>query len=293
MAKNRDDFTPATARKIERQARGHCSNPLCRRLTRAASSDGQSELNIGIAAHICAAASGGPRYDPSMTQEQRRSADNGIWLCDVHARAVDQKDSKFIVEELREWKKKTDQDSWRSVMHNIPYGPGMQQPTADELRDRLCAAAASDLEVFRRTNKWPSTKVALTLKVHHVDGALSTRALATAVTTLDDLVLVAPPGMGKTTTLLQVAEGVLEAGAGVPVVVPLGDWATEDETLLASILKRPAFREFSEANFRDAAAKPGVVLLLDGWNELDAPSRGRARVQVATLQAELPELGLV
>src|SRR5882672_11385649 len=49
MAKNRDEFTPATKRKIERQARGHCSNPTCRRLTHAASSDGQGELGIGEA----------------------------------------------------------------------------------------------------------------------------------------------------------------------------------------------------------------------------------------------------
>ena len=35
------------------------------------------------------------------------------------------------------------------------------------------------------------------------------------------------------------------------------------------------------------------MLLLDGWNELDAEARGRARVQVSALKAELPELGLI
>ena len=92
MAKNtnRDEFTPATKRAIERQARGHCSNPVCRRLTSAATSDGAGEINIGEAAHICAAASGGPRYDKNMTIEERRGTENGIWLCDVCARAVDE-----------------------------------------------------------------------------------------------------------------------------------------------------------------------------------------------------------
>ena len=103
---NRDEFTPATKRAIERQARGHCSYPACRRLTHSATSDGKGEINIGEASHICAAAPGGPRYDEKMTREQRRSAENGIWLCDVHARAVDSKDSKFTVEELREWKRR-------------------------------------------------------------------------------------------------------------------------------------------------------------------------------------------
>jgi hypothetical protein len=293
--KNRDEFSPATKRAIERQARGHCSNPACRRLTSSATSDGAGEINIGQASHICAAAPGGPRYDPQMTSEERAAADNGIWLCDVHGRAVDAKDSKFTVDELRRWKKQTNEDSWRSVMHDLPYGPNMQAPTADELGHRLRAAASADLAVFRRTPKWPGTTVALTLtlKVKHVDEALSTRALANAVTTLDDLILVAAPGMGKTTTLFQVAEGVLEIGNGTPLIVLLGDWATEGNALLASILRRPAFNGISEQDFRTVATMPGVVLLLDGWNELDAAARERARVQITALKAELPELGLV
>jgi hypothetical protein len=294
-SKNRDEFSPATKRAIERQARGHCSNPACRRLTHASTSDGAGEINIGQASHVCAAAPGGPRYDPQMTSEERAATDNGIWLCDVHGRAVDTKDSKFTVEELREWKRQTNEDSWRSVMHNVPYGPDMQAPTPDDLGRRLRAAASADLAVFRRTPKWPGTNVALTLtlKVKHVDEALSTRALANAVTTLDDLILVAAPGMGKTTTLFQVADGLLEIGNGTPLIVPLGDWATEGDTLLASILKRPAFNGISEQNFRAVATKPGVVLLLDGWNELDAAARERARVQITALKTELPELGLV
>jgi len=293
--KNRDEFSPATKRAIERQARGHCSNPACRRLTHAATSDGAGEINIGQASHICAAAPGGPRYDVQMTSEERAAADNGIWLCDVHGRAVDAKDSKFTVEELRSWKRQTNEDSWRSVMHNVPYGPGMQASTPDELGRRLRAAASADMAVFRRTPKWPGTNVALTLtlKVKHVDEALSTRALAKAVTTLDDLILVAAPGMGKTTTLFQIADGLLENGNGTPLFVPLGDWATEGDALLVSILKRPAFNGISEQDFRTVAANPGVVLLLDGWNELDAAAHERARVQITALKAELPELGLV
>ncbi len=295
MAKNtnRDEFTPATKRAIERQARWHCSNPDCRRLTRAATSDGKGEINIGEAAHICAAAPGGPRYDVDMTPEQRRSAENGIWLCNVDAEAVNSKDSKFTVEELRKWKRLTDEDSWRSIMHNVPYGPGMRAPTPNELGNRLRAAATADLAVFRRTAKWPATTVALTLMVKHVNEPLSTRAIANAVITLDDLILIAAPGMGKTTTFFQVAEGILEIGNGTPLIVPLGDWATDNDPLLSSILKRPAFAGVSEADFRAVASNPGVVLLLDGWNELDAAARERARVQITNLKAELPELGLV
>ena len=48
---------------------------------------------------------------------------------------------------------------------------------------------------------------------------MSTSALATALTTLDDLILVAPPGMGKTTTLFQIAEAVLANGNASPIVI--------------------------------------------------------------------------
>jgi hypothetical protein len=68
---------------------------------------------------------------------------------------------------------------------------------------------------------------------------------------------------------------------------------TEGATVIESILKRPAFRGISEDDLRKAAGQPGVVLLLDGWNELDAEARRRARVQVNTLKAELSEFALV
>ena len=111
--------------------------------------------------------------------------------------------------------------------------------------------------------------------------------------TLGDTVLVAPPGMGKTTTLFQIAEAVLEANTGSPIVVPLGNWSATQDTLLGAILRRPAFRNFSEKDFRSVAGRPGVLLLLDGWNELDRVSRKRAAAEMQELQLELPALGFV
>lgn len=61
-------------------------------------------MNVGVAAHITAASKGGPRYDPTLTRAQRRSADNGIWCCQTCGTLVDADDSKYTVEELREWK---------------------------------------------------------------------------------------------------------------------------------------------------------------------------------------------
>ena len=190
-------------------------------------------------------------------------------------------------------KRQAEQDATRRVLRDqVASAPAA---AADiDLAARLRDAVEKDLAVFRETAKWPSTSVALRLEVDGFDTPVSTDAetLARLVTSLDDLILVAGPGMGKTTTVFQVAECVLNNG-GVPLVVLLNDWATERTGVLELILKRPAFRGTSEDDFSKAAAQPGIVLLLDGWNELDVEARRRARVQVTALKAELPALGLI
>jgi hypothetical protein len=96
MAKqNRDEFSPKTRMQIGKRAGWHCSDPSCCQLTVCANSDGSGEMDLGVAAHICAAAPGGPRYDVNQTSEQRKSADNGIWMCHLHGAAVDKKDPNF------------------------------------------------------------------------------------------------------------------------------------------------------------------------------------------------------
>lgn len=290
--RNRDDFTQKTVLEIAKRAGWLCSFPGCRRSTVGATADDNNKaINVGTASHICAAARGGPRYDEKMPSAERRATTNGIWMCRDHGTAIDSTDSKFTVDELRMWKREAEDDSRRRVL----YGEGIPQGAVKKTGagERLKVAAAADLEVFRRTAKWPSSSVPLTLQVQGFEEAVTTSALASAVTSLEDLILVAPPGMGKTSTLFQVAESMLADAKGTPVFVSLGDWATEDLDFLSSILRRPAFHEISEADFRQVAGQPGVALLLDGWNELDSNSRTRARVQIETLKAQLPELGVM
>jgi len=290
--KNRDDFNKLTRLQIAKRAGFLCSFPMCRASTVGATSDDEGVIDIGTAAHICAAAPGGPRYDEKMSPEERSSAKNGIWMCRDHGKAIDSTDSEFSVNQLLKWKNLAEIDSRQRVLRNEAVrGPAVTRDA--QLAANIWAAADADLKVFRLTAKWPSTSVALTLEVDGLEEPVTTSALAGAVMSLDDLILIAPPGMGKTTTLFQIAEGVLASGNGTPIVVPLGDWATEGSTILDSILKRPSFRGISEDDFRKTAAQPGVVMLLDGWNELDGQARARARVQITTLKAELPELGIV
>jgi len=61
-------------------------------------------VNIGVAAHITAAATNGPRFDGSLSAEQRKSTNNGIWLCQNCAKLVDNDPIRFSAELLRQWK---------------------------------------------------------------------------------------------------------------------------------------------------------------------------------------------
>lgn len=120
---NRDNFTPKTKLQIAKRSGWLCSDPECRRPTVGATSDGDGEIMLGEASHICAVAPGGPRYDAGMSEAERRSAKNGIWMCKLHAKSVDSEDPKFTVELLRCWKKQAEEHSHRSVLYNDATRP--------------------------------------------------------------------------------------------------------------------------------------------------------------------------
>lgn len=102
MAK-RDDFRASVIRTIAQRAGYRCSNQTCLRPT--IGPDGADEsASIGVAAHITAAAEGGPRYDPTLTAEERAAAENGIWLCQTCSRLVDVDVTSHSIDQLREWK---------------------------------------------------------------------------------------------------------------------------------------------------------------------------------------------
>jgi hypothetical protein len=105
MPANRDDFLKPTRDTLAARAGLRCSNPSCRRATaKADPSDEENWIDLGIAAHITAASPGGPRFDPSLSPEERRSAKNGIWLCYHCAKEADSATSTYTVPTLRTWK---------------------------------------------------------------------------------------------------------------------------------------------------------------------------------------------
>ena len=93
----RDEFRRETREAIAARVGLRCSNAECEKLTGGPASDPLRALNIGVAAHITAAAPGGPRYDATLTPEQRSSIENAIWLCQSCAALVDRDPVRFTV----------------------------------------------------------------------------------------------------------------------------------------------------------------------------------------------------
>lgn len=102
---NRDDFSAPVRRAVAARANYHCSFPDCLNITTGPSQESDDAVSrTGAAAHINAASPGGKRYLVSMTQEDRKSINNAIWMCSYHANLIDQDDQQFTAAQIRKWK---------------------------------------------------------------------------------------------------------------------------------------------------------------------------------------------
>lgn len=90
---------------VAQRAGYRCSVPDCRRLTIGPGRGADEVVDIGVAGHIYSASPGGPRGTGGLSFEDRRSAENAIWLCADHGRLVDANDGgQYPDSLLRSWK---------------------------------------------------------------------------------------------------------------------------------------------------------------------------------------------
>jgi hypothetical protein len=116
----RDDFKGKTKDTLARRVGMRCSNPSCQIPTSGPHSDPNKAINVGVAAHIAAAATDGPRYDAKMSRSERSSINNGIWLCQNCAKLVDNDETRYTIYVLRQWKAVTEQAALRNIETSTP-----------------------------------------------------------------------------------------------------------------------------------------------------------------------------
>jgi hypothetical protein len=159
----------------------------------------------------------------------------------------------------------------------------------------LHAAASADLATYKHPPVWTTSPLELTLTLYNDPSVppFHIGELPLAVEVAPEVTIIAPPGTGKTTTLLQLAGHVLARSAIIPLFFRLGDWSAGSSGLLASVRERRAFREVSSADIELLAERGRLLLLLDGWNEIDADAQRKLRVEIETIRREYPDVRII
>lgn len=111
----RDDFTAGVKDALAKRVGVRRSNPGCEKPTAGPREDPHKAVNIGVAAHITAAAEGGPRFDARLSEEQRQATENGIWLCQNCAKLIDNDVDRYSVELLVNWKQGAEGNARRAI----------------------------------------------------------------------------------------------------------------------------------------------------------------------------------
>jgi hypothetical protein len=149
-ATGRHDFSMSVLRSIAEQVGYLCSNPGCGAPTRGPSK-AKGASNVGVGAHITAAAAGGPRYDGSLTKAERTSADNAIWLCARCGRLVDNDTATYTKDGLLDWKTQAIRRAHRALeTGKTPRpGPSKRARAHDEARFRESESLMSEQQLMR------------------------------------------------------------------------------------------------------------------------------------------------
>jgi hypothetical protein len=310
----RDNFSQRTIADVAKAVGYRCSNPDCQRLTVGSNAEHDGVINVGVGAHITAASRGGPRYDEAADSETRGGKDNCIWLCQDCAKLIDSNPTHFSVPHLQAWKRGAEERTFRELIAPQRRGRGAEDATKEiEAAAAICTAAGptagvgpaefeklrqaalTDLAGFKRMAALPDYAVALNLRIHNdkKSPSFTIEKLPSAIDVAREVCIIAPPGTGKTTTLLQLADAVLASNKAIALFVRLGEWSTQRSPIMASISERRAFKDVDPSELVRLADEGQLVLLLDGWNELDLDSRSRLRTELIKMRRELPELRIV
>ncbi len=306
----RDNFTRTTTEALAKRVGMRCSNPDCRKLTAGPHSDPSKAVNVGVAAHITAASEGGPRFDPGLTPEERRSPENGLWLCQTCAKLVDNDPANYPVELLLRWKTAAEDAARSAVTSSRPIEGATPQALASEALlqiwlDRVARNHRELMPYFERRGAPLLDQVYVELQLRRkrqgisgepqldpaVERLLDGPLLMRQVLDLDPVkhpwvtqrwLLKGEAGSGKTTLLRHLACTLATAGGEpwVPVFESLPRLLRQEKWLLDRIEKELDRAGHPGAAIRSAlerrAAEGSFVLLLDGLDEVPREHRDDA-----------------
>jgi hypothetical protein len=99
------DFSRPVIETVAKRAGNICSNPDCGAMTSGPAKDEGRSINVGEAAHIFGARAFAARFDEQMSDADRASSSNAIWLCRNCHKAIDADVERHPAELLFEWRR--------------------------------------------------------------------------------------------------------------------------------------------------------------------------------------------
>lgn len=159
----RDNFSSNTRRVLAERASYMCSRPECQKATIGPHSEDSRSSCIGRAAHICAAATGGPRFDANQTAVERSSIKNGIWLCANCADLIDTDPRRFQETILEKWKQAAELKALGALSADFSQTAVESAESIDALMDEAFDALAGSQYATRIT--WRGTPKTIYEKV--------------------------------------------------------------------------------------------------------------------------------
>ncbi len=126
------------------------------------------------------------------------------------------------------------------------------------------------------------------------DETLALEDIQTLLTECRRVVLEAPAGRGKTTTLIQLAN-LSQSSERLSFLIDLQEWAESGHDILDFIAELLEFRS-RNVNASDLAQLSKAVhfsFLLNGWNEVTASNSQKAEIALRKLERHFPAAGII
>lgn len=248
------EITSNTQKRLYALSANVCANPICRKKL----VDDFGNQN-GEIAHICAASPDGPRYDASMTDDERRNIDNLILLCGDCNKLVDNKENveKYPVSLLKDWKK-NHEGFVSSDIYNVFWNNIFKKQKEGLLKKQNLYFEGSDY----------SSKIKVYSEKNFVDELSGCRCLSSFLLTLakkyewcnfPDVFVKGIGGIGKSTEIKHAYNLYLEV---------FSDQKNYDDFQFFPIPYFFELKEYQRDFFKNYDRNENIILFLDGLDEI-------------------------